>query len=342
MPRSTVAANATEYRGRVDTSGEGVYSGQTRVSEVKQQPFDPGITQSFDGRIRRIVNRDGSFNVYRRGARLRDFHLYQYLLKVSWPAFLGIVLLIFMTVNAAFTGLYFAVGIGGLTGVDTSASGEAFLHTYFFSVQTLTTVGYGIISPRGMGANIIASVEAMLGVMGFAFGAGLLYGRFSRPMARILFSSQALVAPYQGGRSLQFRIANLRASALVDLEATVVLMMVEGSGPSARRTYARLELERSTIFFLPLTWTIVHPLDASSPLSSVSPDQLAARSAEIMVLIRGFDDTYNQLVNARSSYRFDEILWGYRFRPAFANDEEGHLVLDLAKIDDVVKAQGVS
>jgi inward rectifier potassium channel len=308
---------------------------------VKQQPFDPGITQSFDGRIRRIVNRDGSFNVHRRGARLRDFHLYQYLLSLSWPAFLAIVLLLFVAVNAVFTGAYFLVGIRGLQGIDTSPSGDALLHTFFFSVQTLTTVGYGIISPRGMGANIVASVEAMIGVMGFAFGAGLLYGRFSRPTARILFSSKALLAPYQDGQSIQLRVANLRASALVDLEATVVLMMVEGSGPNARRTYARLELERESIFFLPLTWTIVHPLDASSPLSGKSEEELAAKSAEIMVLIRGFDDTYNQLVNARSSYRYDEILWGYRFRPAFVNDDDGHLVLDLAKMDDVEKVREV-
>lgn len=308
---------------------------------MKQQPFDPGITQSFDGRIRRIVNRDGSFNVHRRGARLRDFHLYQYLLSLSWPAFLAIILLLFVAGNIAFTCAYFLVGIGELQGIDTSPSGKAFLHAFFFSVQTLTTVGYGIISPRGMGANIVASVEAMIGVMGFAFGAGLLYGRFSRPTARILFSSKALVAPYQGGQSIQLRVANLRASALVDLEATVVLMMVEGSGPNARRTYARLELERESIFFLPLTWTIVHPLDASSPLSGKSAEELAAKSAEIMVLIRGFDDTYNQLVNARSSYRYDEILWGYRFRPAFVNDDEGHLVLDLAKMDDVVKVPEV-
>ncbi len=308
---------------------------------MKQQPFDPGITQSFDGRIRRIVNRDGTFNVHRRGARLRDFHLYQFLLSLSWPAFLGIVLLLFLAINVAFSGLYFLVGIQGLQGIDIAPSGRAFLHTFFFSVQTLTTVGYGIISPRGMGANIVASLEAMMGVMGFAFAAGLLYGRFSRPTARILFSSRALVAPYQGGSSLQMRIANLRASALVDLEATIVLMMVEGDGPAARRTYARLELERPKVFFLPLTWTIVHPLDATSPLFGKTPEELAAQSAEIMVLIRGFDDTYNQLVNARSSYRYDEILWGYKFRPAFVNDDEGHLVLDLARMDDVIKVPEV-
>ncbi len=146
------------------------------------------------------------------------------------------------------------------------------------------------------------------------------------------------MAPYQGGASLQFRIANQRTNAIVDLEATVMLMAVEGTGKSARRTYAKLELERSTIFFLPLTWTLVHPIDGSSPLRGKSPEELAERSAEILVLIRGFDDTFNQVVNVRRSYRYDEILWGYRFEPAFHDDERGHLVLDLSRIDAMEEA----
>jgi len=303
-----------------------------------QQPFDPGITRSYDGRVRRIVNRDGSFNVRRRGGRFQDLHLYQFLIRLSWPAFLGIVVATFLAVSLAFTGLYFAAGIGGLQGIPQGSPLESFLHVFFFSVQTLTTVGYGVISPRSIGANVMSSAEAMMGVLGFAFSAGLLYGRFSRPTARILFSSRAIVAPYQGGTSLQIRVANLRDNALVDLEATVVLMTVEGTGAAAKRVYAKLELERSSIFFLPLTWTIVHPIDASSPLFGKSAEELAAWTAELLVIVRGFDDTFSQMVNARTSYRFDEIIWGWRFQPAFHHDEGGHLVLDLGKMDDVTRA----
>lgn len=301
------------------------------MGAVKQQPFDPGITQSYDGSIDRIVRRDGSFNVERRGGRLRDFHFYQFLIGVSWPSFFGIILAAFLVVNLGFTGLYFAVGIPELQGVD--ADGLQFLHVFFFSVQTLTTVGYGIIAPRGIGADVLSSIEAMLGVLGFAFSAGLLYGRFSRPVARLLFSSHALIAPYQGGTSFQVRIANIRRNAIIDLEATLVYMSVEGTGAAARRTYARLSLERPTIFFLPLTWTIVHPIDKDSPLFGKTGSDLASHAAEILVLIRGFDDTFNQVVNARCSYRYDEIEWGRRFLPAFHNDERGRLVLDLEKID---------
>ena len=304
---------------------------------MKQQPFDPGITQSYDGTVRRIVNRDGSFNVRRHGRRLQDFHLYQFFIQLSWPVFFAVVLAAFLAITLVFTGLYFGAGITGLQGVPAGTPGETFLQVFFFSVQTLTTVGYGSIAPRGIGANVVASIEAMMGVLGFAFSAGLLYGRFSRPNARILFSTNAIVAPYQGETSLQFRVANQRSNALVDIEATVMLMTVEGTGREARRVYARLELERPKVFFLPLTWTVVHPIDSNSPLSGKSADKLAAEAAEIMVLFRGFDDTFSQVVNARFSYRFDEILWGYKFAPAFHNDENGHLVLDLAKMDDVIK-----
>ena len=302
-----------------------------------KQPFDPGITQTYDGTIKRIINRDGSFNVRRHGRRFKDLHFYQFLIRISWPAFFFTILASFLTMNLLFTGFYYIAGIDGLQGIPRGAPGEVFLHTIFFSVQTLTTVGYGTVAPHSMTANLVVSLEAIMGVLGLAFGAALLYARFSKPDTKILFSDYAIVAPYQEGTSLQFRIANQRANALVDLEATVVLMTVEGTGTAARRAYTTLELERSSILFLPLTWTIVHPIDANSPLAGFTSETLAARAAEVMVLIRCFDDTFSQVVNIRNSYRFDEILWGYRFSPAFVNDAKGHLVLDLAKMNEVVK-----
>jgi inward rectifier potassium channel len=302
-----------------------------------EPPFDPGLTQSYGGRLDRIINRDGSFNVHRRGTRLRDFHFYKFLIRLSWLQFMGVLFGTFAAVSAVFACLYLAIGLGSLQGAESRNALEGFLNAFFFSVQTLTTVGYGLIAPRALGADAVAAVEAMLGVMGFAFAAGLIYGRFARPTARILWSSRAVIAPFQGKSSLQFRVANQRSNAIVDLEATVVLMTVEGSGAKHRRSYVRLELERPRVFFLPLTWTIVHPIDEASPLHGRTPEDLAANATESLVLIRGFDDTFSQVVNARFSYRFDEIRWGYRFMPAFHNDEDGHLVLDLTKMDDTYK-----
>jgi inward rectifier potassium channel len=303
-----------------------------------KQPFDPGLTQKYDGTIKRIINRDGSFNVRRHGKQLRDIHFYEFLIRISWPAFFSAIFAAFVAANLIFTGLYYIAGIDGLQGIPRGTSLENFLHALFFSVQTITTVGYGTVAPHSLTANIVVSLEAIMGVLGLAFSAALLYARFSKPDTKIVFSNNAIVAPYQEGTSLQFRIANQRTNALVDLEATVVLMTIEGTGASARRAYTTLELERSSILFLPLTWTIVHPIDSNSPLAGITSEMLAARAAEVMVLIRCFDDTFSQVVNIRYSYRFDEILWGYRFSPAFVNDAKGHLVLDLGKMNEVIKA----
>jgi len=304
---------------------------------MARESFDPGLTERYGGRLGRIVNKDGSFNVRRRGRRLTDFHLYKFLVGLSWPQFIAVLFGTFVLVSAIFAGLYCAVGLGSLQGVDARTPLEAFLDAFFFSVQTLTTVGYGYIAPRALGSDAISAAEAMLGVMGFALAAGLIYGRFARPTARITWSRNALVAPYRGKKSLQIRVANQRSNALVDLEATVVLQTVEGTGASHKRTYALLALERSRVYFLPLTWTIVHPIDAKSPLYGKTAEDLEQVGAELLVIIRAFDDTFSQVVHSRTSYRHDEILWGYRFTPAFHNDEDGHLVLDLSKIDDVEK-----
>ena len=307
------------------------------MGDERGQPFDPGLTQSYAGTLRRVVNKDGTFNVRRTGGRLRNFHLYKFLIRLSWPWFVAIVLGTFILANIAFAWLYLAAGIQTLQGAESVTRLGTFLNAFFFSVQTLTTVGYGSMVPRAIGSNVIASVEALMGVMGFAFGAALIYGRFSRPTARILFSARALIAPYRGKTSFQIRVANQRSNAIVDLEATIVLMAVEGSGEAHRRTYAKLELERPRVFFLPLTWTVVHPIDEASPLYGKTAQDLAEHAVEIMVLIKGFDDTFSQVVNARSSYRFDEIVWDHRFLPAFRSDENGRLVLDLSMIDAAEK-----
>ena len=310
------------------------------MGSEREQPFDPGLTQSYAGTLRRVVNKDGTFNVRRTGGRLRNFHLYRFLIGLSWPLFVAIVLGTFILANIAFAWLYLAAGIQTLQGAEGATALGTFLNAFFFSVQTLTTVGYGSMVPRAIGSNVIASVEALMGVMGFAFGAALIYGRFSRPTARILFSTWALIAPYQGKTSLQIRVANQRSNAIVDLEATIVLMAVEGSGEGHRRTYSRLELERPRVFFLPLTWTIVHPIDEASPLYGKTAQDLAEHAVEIMVLIKGFDDTFSQVVNARSSYRYDEIMWDHKFLPAFRSDEDGRLVLDLTRIDAAERTSG--
>jgi inward rectifier potassium channel len=300
---------------------------------MKQESFDPGLTTQFSGELRRTINRDGSFNVHRHGLRLRDVNFYLKLIDTTWPRFLLIILAVFLTINMMFAGLYLALGIEHLQGAEPEMS--AFVNAFFFSIHTLTTVGYGNIFPRGTWANLVAAVEATTGLMVFAIATGLLYGRFSRPSARILFSGHALIAPYQEGTSLQFRVTNARSNVLMDLEARVLLMTVDNVNGQLKRDYFDLALERRKIYFFPLTWTVVHPIDSASPLYGKTPEDLARTAAEVLILIQGFDDTFSQLVLARYSYRHDEIAWGAKFLPAFHVDPEGDLVVDLNRIDEL-------
>lgn len=300
---------------------------------MKQESFDPGLTTQFSGALRRAINRDGTFNVHRKGTRLRDVNVYLKLIDTTWPRFLLIVLAAFLLINVIFAGIYLALGIEHLQGVEPEMG--AFVNAFFFSIHTLTTVGYGNIYPRGVAANSVSAIEAATGLMVFAIGTGLLYGRFSRPSARILFSDHALIAPYQDGASLQFRVTNARSNVLMDLEARVLLMTVEPVGGKLKRDYVELPLERRRVYFFPLTWTVVHPIDSASPLYGKTAQDLARTSSEILILLQGFDDTFSQVVHARYSYRHDEILWGAKFVQAFHVNPEGDLVLDVNRIHEL-------
>ncbi len=304
------------------------------MSGSNQPGYDPGLTRQYTGALRRIINEDGAFNVQRRGARWRDVNLYLYLINMRWPAFLACVFAAYLAVNLAFACLYYRLGPEQIRGLRAATAFGTFMNAFAFSAHTLTTVGYGNIAPAGITAGVVSAGEAMLGLMGFALATGLLYGRFSRPSARIAFSGNMVVAPYRGIRSLQFRIANQRANVLMDLRARVLLMTVEGTPGNLMRNYAALNLEIANVHFLPLTWTVVHPIDAESPLFGKTGADLERAQAEVMILITAFDDSFSQVVHARRSYRYEEVVWGARFAPAFHVEEQGNLVLDLGRVGE--------
>jgi inward rectifier potassium channel len=297
--------------------------------------FDPGLTNQFTAPFRRIINRDGTFNVHRRGATWRDYHPYLALINMSWPAFLSMVFLGYLAMNTLFAAVYFALGPDQLSGAEASTAAGRFLNDFFFSAHTLTTVGYGNLAPRTTPANLVAAFEALVGVLGFAVATGLLFGRVSRPSARVGFSENMIVAPYQDGSSLQCRVVNRRKNSLAELQARCMLMTVEGDG-NAKRTYTPLKLERNDVLFMPLTWTIVHPIDPESPLWGKTAEDLVRLEAEILVVLKGFDDTFNQTVWSRYSYRHDDILWGKRFAPSFWVDGHGDLVVEVSKVGALV------
>jgi inward rectifier potassium channel len=300
---------------------------------MKKESFDPGLTTQFSGELRRTINADGSFNVHREGLRWRDANPYLMLIDTTWPRFLFIVAIGFFVVNLIFASLYLMIGVQHLRGLESDMG--AFANAFFFSFHTLTTVGYGNVYPEGTLANTISSLEAATGLMVFAIATGLLYGRFSRPSARIVYSNNAIIAPYQDGTSLQFRITNARRNVLMNLDAHVLLMTVESSDGELRRSFVDLPLERSDVYFFALTWTIVHPIDSASPLFGKTREDLAKESAELLILIQGFDDTFSQEVHSRYSYRHDEIVWGAKFIPAFKIDGKGDMVVEVNRINEL-------
>ena len=305
--------------------------------------FDPGLTQKFTAPLRRTINKDGTFNVHRRGTTWRDINGYLYLINMPWPGFFACVLVGYLVVNTLFALVYYALGPDQLQGgADSATNMGHFLNAFFFSAQTLTTVGYGKISPAGTAANVVAALEAMTGLMGFALATGLLFGRVSRPSARIGYSDRMVIAPYLDGTSLQFRVVNKRTNTLMELEAKVMLMTVEGKPGNLKRDYRVLKLERHNVYFFPLTWTIVHPIDEHSPLYGKTADDLDRLQAEILILIKGFDDTFSQTVHSRYSYRYDEIVWGARFAPSFDVDEAGAIVLEVDQVGALAAGEALN
>jgi inward rectifier potassium channel len=307
---------------------------------MQKPSFDPGLTQQFTGMLRRTINKDGSFNVVRRGESWRDYHLYLHLVNISWPRFLLLVSATFVLVNSIFAALFFLLGPAHLHGAEAPTEWGRFLNDFFFSSHTLTTVGYGNITPAGVSANVLAMLEALCGLMGFAVATGLLFGRFSRPSARIGFSERMLMAPYQDRTALQFRVVNRRSNVLTDIEANVLLMTVEARDGGPGRKYEALTLERPNVYFFPLTWTVVHPIDEASPLWGKTAADLERLQAEFLILIKGFDDTFSQTVNARYSYRYDDIEWGAKFSPAFSIDAVGELVLEVDQVGRYAAVSG--
>jgi inward rectifier potassium channel len=302
---------------------------------MQKPTFDPGLTQQYAGPLRRVINPDGSFNVLRRGTGWRDVNPYLHLITIPWSQFFGLILAAYILVNTIFATVYYSFGPGALNGTYGPAMKfDRFLQCIFFSSQTLTTVGFGALAPASKSANIVAALEALTGLLGFAVATGLLFGRVSRPSARIGFSENALIAPYQDGTSLQFRMVNRRANTLIEPEVTLMLMTVNrnhGTGPE-RREFKILKLEREKIMLFPMTWTVVHPIDSESPLYAKTQDELDELQAEFMILVKAWDETFTQTVHQRFSYRYSEVVWGAKFVPAFGVDGKGDLQVHVDQV----------
>lgn len=297
------------------------------------RPEDLGFgTRVRTGRGERLLNRDGSFTVRRQGLPLRArLSLSHSLMTMRWPVFLSLVAGLYVALNTVFALGYLALGPDAIEG-----PGDGFERAFFFSVQTATTIGYGQMLPATTGANLLVAVEALSALISFALVTGLVYARFVRPVADIVFSDHAIIAPYHGITGLEFRIANQRRNQIIELRARVFLSRVDRSDGRVTRSFTELKLERDRVAFFPLSWTIVHPIDEESPLFGSDEAELLASDAELMIMLNGIDDTLSQPVHARSSYKADEIVWHSRFVNIFCRTERGNPVaIDIAHLSEL-------
>jgi inward rectifier potassium channel len=253
------------------------------------------------------------------------------------------LVLAYLATNLLFATAYTLCGPGALHASDDGVPNN-FLRAFFFSVETFATIGYGHVSPAGLAANFVLTAESLVGLFGFALATGLLFSRFSRPTAQIIFSKNALIAPYQGITAFMFRIANGRTNQLIELEAKVLFARFEyDNGRKVRRFYP-LHLERDKVTFFPLSWTIVHPIDESSPLAGLAGEDFKQSGAEFLILLTGIDETFSQTVHTRSSYGAEEVICNARFVSDFKlpTTKDEPLTIDIKRLHMVERLDAAS
>jgi inward rectifier potassium channel len=310
------------------------------MSSINKKFLSKGIDNSGFGSNSnteggRLTNKDGSINLRKTGTPFFSrYSLYHVLIRLPRTKFLLLVFVFYTVINIFFAFLYVYIGVDRLEG--TQHSNNFFIQysqAFFFSSQTLTTVGYGHVAPTGLLANSLASIESFAGIMAFALVTGLFYARFSRPRAHLMFSEKLLLTPYKEGNAFMLRVASKKNNHLTDAEAFVTTAFhVEENGKRVTKFYT-LPLEISHINSLALSWTIVHYIDEKSPFWGFSEQDLRDANIEVMVTIKAFDDNYSNLVQQRTSYVASEIEYGAKFIPAFARSEDGsHTILQLDKL----------
>jgi inward rectifier potassium channel len=290
------------------------------------------IGRQFVDRVQeRLLHRStGSQNM---GDRYFD-DFYHQLMISSWPFLLLEVVGAITVINCLFALGYLVSG-----GIEHARRGS-FADAFFFSVQTMATIGYGKMVPASILANLLASAEALTGLLAFALVTGLVFSKFSRPTARVRFTRNAVIALRDGLPSLMFRMANVRANQIVEAHIHVVLARQERTleGEEVRRFYdLDLTRYRNTIFNY--SWTAIHPIDINSPLYGATAQSLKASDAEITVSLTGIDETFSQTVYARYYYDAEDIIWGARLADITSRTPEGEFYLNFARYDQVVPAE---
>lgn len=303
-----------------------------KISLSFRNTIDTGFGSQASTQGERLIRKDGSYNVQRTGLSFFNrFNLFHDLITMKWWKFFLAIVTFYGTITLVFAGLFLAVGMEEIEGDSGLTPAEHFWDAFFFSSQTLTTVGYGRTSPIGFSANLVAVAECLTGLMAFAIMTGVLYARFSRPKAKIMYSEKALISPFKEKTALMFRIANARANQLIECEMQVVMSYID-TETNVRR-FIQLPLELAKVSALPLSWTIVHPIDENSPMNGLSRSDLEQMDCEFVCMFKSFDDTYSQTIHSRHSYQSEELVWGAKFDLMFRRSGSGSAtVLEMDKI----------
>jgi inward rectifier potassium channel len=287
----------------------------------------------------RFLNRDGTFNVRRTGlSQISPRNLYHFLLTMSWSVFLGLVLLLYFLSNIFFGLIYSSLGAEAIVDTSSEPTVNVFLRGFFFSVQTFATIGYGTIHPVGIVPNLLVTIESYYSLLANALITGLVFARFSRPTAKIIFSKTAIIAPYRNIKGFMFRLVNSRKNQLIELKAQVLFTRFVEKDGAMTRSFDLLKLEREQVSFLPLAWTLVHPIDESSPMFGLTEKDFEKSDVEILVLISAKDETFAQTVHTRTSYKLKEIKFGYKFSNLYneLKDDEP-ISIDIRKLSEIEK-----
>jgi inward rectifier potassium channel len=263
---------------------------------------------------------------------LRD--TYHLILNLNWPRFAGLIFGIYLIVNLAFAALYM---------LEPHAIAEmrrgSFFDAFFFSVETLATVGYGHMYPESFYGHLIAMIEIMVGMFGLAVITGLIFVRFSRPTARIHFSKVVVIAPFDGVPNLMLRVANLRHQAMVEPEFRIILVRntITAEGDEVRR-FRSLKLEFDRLIAFPAVLTVRHQIDESSPLFGMTPEDLQKQDVRIIASIVGVDTVIVAPVESFGDYTYEQIEWNRRFVDIYDQNEEGEWTVDYGRIDETEDA----
>jgi len=307
-----------------------------KINPFSRQNNDTGFATNTSDTGGRFINKDGSYNLVKEGMSFhKRFSIFNDMLNLSSWKFIGVIFLSYLLINFIFTLFYILVGSEQLNGLNNGSNWKMYREIFYFSTQTFTTVGYGHVYPVGDAANIIAGTEALTGFLSLAIATGLIYGRFSKPKSYLVFSEEALISPYKEGTGLMFRFASFKDKHTLtdlDIRVNVGLLVIENSKPEYK--YFSLQLERTRVESLPMSWTVVHPIDEQSPFFGFTEEDMKIADVELYVMLRAFDDVFSNYVQQKTSYTFNEILFNRKFIPMYRESEDGKTtILELHKLN---------